>query len=88
MLALAAAAAAAAVSNPSVEVWFSVSGEMGLSNFLYADYWKNVMTATRQQLRRKQWKVSIWLLAGTVQALRCLLAAALLLGASCYNTRA
>jgi protein-disulfide isomerase len=35
---------------------------MGLSNFLYADYWKNVMTATRQQLRRKQWKVSVQLL--------------------------
>jgi hypothetical protein len=54
---LAPAAAAAAVSNPSIEVWFSVSGEMGLSNFLYADHWRNVIATTRQQLRRKQWKV-------------------------------
>jgi hypothetical protein len=42
---------------------------MGLSNFLYADYWKNVMAATRQQLRRKQWKVSRQLLAVACQAL-------------------
>uniref|UniRef100_A0A383VY54 Glycoside hydrolase family 42 N-terminal domain-containing protein n=1 Tax=Tetradesmus obliquus TaxID=3088 RepID=A0A383VY54_TETOB len=45
-----------AVSSPSVEVWFSVSGEMGLSNYLHADAWRGVMANTRQQLRRKQWK--------------------------------
>jgi len=46
-----------AVSSPATAIWFSVSGEMGLSNYLYSKEWKQLLDDTRKQLRTKQWKV-------------------------------
>lgn len=50
-------AALEAVASPKVSLWLSVSGEMGLSNFLNPDAWKAVLTSTRAQLKKKPWKV-------------------------------
>eukprot|EP00878_Enallax_costatus_P029509 GHUV01032004.1.p1 GENE.GHUV01032004.1~~GHUV01032004.1.p1 ORF type:complete len:417 (+),score=79.95 GHUV01032004.1:157-1407(+) len=48
--------ALSAVSSPSVNVLFSISGEMGLSNYLYAASWRDMLTKTRTQLQNKGWK--------------------------------
>lgn len=45
-----------AVASPSVSVWFSVSGEMGLSNYLHPQDWKDVLHDARKQLRAKKWQ--------------------------------
>jgi hypothetical protein len=52
-------AALAAVASPSVHLWFSVSGEMGLSNFLNAREWRTLLQETRSQLKQKPWKVRL-----------------------------
>lgn len=52
-------AALAAVASPSVDLWLSVSGEMGLSNFLNAREWKSLLQETRSQLKHKPWKVRL-----------------------------
>lgn len=51
-------AALAAVANPSVNLWYSVSGEMTLSNFLNPKEWMSVLQETRALLKQKPWKVS------------------------------
>jgi hypothetical protein len=51
-------AALAAVANPNVNLWYSVSGEMTLSNFLNPKEWMSVLQETRAQLKQKPWKVS------------------------------
>ena len=59
--------ALAAVAAPGVSLWFSVSGEMGLSNFLNAKEWKAVLDQIRTQLRAKPWQVTLGgLVAGWV----------------------
>lgn len=50
-------AALAAAASPGVSVWYSVSGEMGLSNFLNAREWKAELDEARTQLKQKPWKV-------------------------------
>lgn len=50
-------AALMAVASPGVSLWFSVSGEMGLSNFLNPREWKTVLDETRADLKGKPWKV-------------------------------
>jgi hypothetical protein len=51
-------AALAAVASPRVSLWYSVSGEMGLSNYLNPREWLTVLQETRSQLKQKPWKVS------------------------------
>lgn len=60
-------AALMAVASPKVNLWFSVSGEMGLSNFMNPREWITVLQQTRSQLKAKPWKVRllVW------RAVRC-----------------
>eukprot|EP00775_Hariotina_reticulata_P003580 gene3580-3846_t len=44
-----------AVPSSATSIWFSISGEMGLSNYLYSKEWKKLLEDTRNQLRSKRW---------------------------------
>lgn len=65
-------AALAAVASPSVDLWFSVSGEMGLSNFLNAREWRTVLQETRSQVKQKPWKVRLTC-TGSYDAVLCMI---------------
>jgi hypothetical protein len=51
------AASSAAAASPGVNVLFSVSGEMGLSNYVFAPAWRGVLRDARARLQRSGWKV-------------------------------
>ncbi|KAI8467535.1 MAG: hypothetical protein J3K34DRAFT_34565 [Monoraphidium minutum] len=49
-------AALGAAAKPSTAVWFSISGEMGLSNFVAADQWRALLSEARAVLRKQGWQ--------------------------------
>lgn len=50
-------AALSAVASPKANLWYSVSGEMGLSNYLNARQWMGIMSEARSALKQRPWKV-------------------------------
>lgn len=53
-------AALVAAASPRSNLWFSISGEMGLSNYLNSKQWLAVLQQTRAQLKQTAWKVRRW----------------------------